>query len=109
MSFIRRLGYFLGGFSIGLIFLFFFLSGKRTQCHYGPQARVLHDISIKTWEFNDGETSEINKDLFLQKAKIDFSESQIGEEDCNTYRIENHLGLYDAKNCDSIVYFTKRH
>lgn len=107
MSFIRRLGYYLGGFSIGLVFLFFFLSGKKTQCNYGPQARVIHDISGKTWKFTESDTISINKILFLKKAKIDFSKSQIGEKDCNTYYLENHLGTYDAKNCDSIVYFKK--
>ena len=107
MSFLRRLGYFLGGFSIGLVFLFFFLSGKKTQCNYGPQARVLHDISTKTWQFEQPSAQEIDKVLFLKKARVDFSESQIEKDDCNTYRLENHLGVYDAKNCDSIVYFRK--
>ena len=107
MSFIRRLGYFLGGFSVGLVFLFFFLSGKRTQCNYGPQARVLHDISSKTWQFEASLPKDIDKEQFLKKARVDFSESQIGKDDCNTYRLENHWGVYDAKNCDSIVYITE--
>ena len=47
MKFIHRLGYYLGGFSIGLIFLAFFLSGKRASCSYGPDARVLKNISTK--------------------------------------------------------------
>lgn len=108
MSFFRRLGFFLGGFSLGLVFLFFFLSGKKTQCHYGPQARVIHNISLKQWQFTEIQTEKIDKDLFLHKAKIDFSESQIGVEDCNIYRLQNYLGVFDVKNCDSIVYFTKR-
>ena len=48
MSLMRRLGYYLGGFSIGLILLAFFLSGKRTSCDYGPEARVLKNIRTKT-------------------------------------------------------------
>ena len=47
MKFIHRLGYYLGGFSIGLIFLAFFLSGKRASCDYGPDARVLKNIGQK--------------------------------------------------------------
>ena len=47
MKFIHRLGYYLGGFSIGLIFLAFFLNGKRTSCDYGPEARVLKNINSK--------------------------------------------------------------
>ena len=47
MKLIQRLGYYLGGFSIGLIILAFFLSGKKTSCSYGPNARVLKNISTK--------------------------------------------------------------
>ena len=47
MGFLHRLGYYLGGFSAGLVFLFFILNGKRTQCHYGPQARVIDNLSKK--------------------------------------------------------------
>jgi len=49
MEFLHRLGYYLGGFSIGLVLLFFIFNGKRTQCHYGPEARVLDNLSDKNW------------------------------------------------------------
>ena len=48
MKFIHRLGLYLGGFSVGLIFLMFFLSGKKTSCAYSPNARVLKNISTKS-------------------------------------------------------------
>ena len=35
--------YFSGGFIIGLLFLMFFLSGKRTSCSYLPNSRVKKD------------------------------------------------------------------
>ena len=50
MSFLYRLGYYLGGFSAGLVILFFLFNGKRTQCNYGPQARVINNLSEKNWE-----------------------------------------------------------
>lgn len=50
MSFLYRLGYFLGGFSAGLVILFFLFNGKRTQCNYGPEARVINNLSEKNWE-----------------------------------------------------------
>jgi len=53
MKFIHRLGYYLGGFSIGLIFLAFFLSGKRASCDYGPDARVLKNIGLKQLQFDE--------------------------------------------------------
>lgn len=47
MKLIQRIGYYLGGFSIGLILLAFFLRGKNTSCDYGPNARTIKNISIK--------------------------------------------------------------
>ena len=47
MKLIHRIGYYLGGFSIGLIFLAFILSGKKASCSYGLDARVLKNISTK--------------------------------------------------------------
>ncbi len=48
MRLLHRIGYYLGGFSIGLIILAFFLSGKKTTCAYFPEARVLKNINTKT-------------------------------------------------------------
>ena len=44
MKFIHRLGYFMGGFAVGLVILAVFLNGKRTSCAYFPDARVMRDI-----------------------------------------------------------------
>ena len=53
MNLKQRLGYYLGGFSIGLIFLAFFFSGKRTSCAYGPEARVLKNINTKPLVYSE--------------------------------------------------------
>ena len=47
MTLIQRIGYYLGGFSIGLVILAFFLNGKKTSCSYGPDSRVLKNINSK--------------------------------------------------------------
>ena len=52
MKLIHRIGYYLGGFSIGLILLAFFLGGKKTSCAYGPNARTIKNISIKKREYS---------------------------------------------------------
>ena len=57
MKFIHRLGYYLGGFSIGLIFLAFFLNGKKVSCDYGPEARVLKNINSKKIVFSEDLTT----------------------------------------------------
>ena len=53
MKFIHRLGFYLGGFAIGLVILAFFLSGKRASCDYSPDARVLKNIRIKEQAYSE--------------------------------------------------------
>ena len=47
MKILYRLGYYLGGFSVGLIFLAFILNGKKTSCNYTPNARVIDNLLQK--------------------------------------------------------------
>jgi hypothetical protein len=47
MKFLYRLGFYFGGFSIGLIFLAFILNGKKTSCNYTPNARVIDNLLQK--------------------------------------------------------------
>ncbi|MCH8534428.1 MAG: hypothetical protein LAT51_05095 [Flavobacteriaceae bacterium] len=115
MKFIKRLGYYLSGFAIGLVFLFFFLSGKRTSCDYSPNARVKKNIRIKervvtdqAWTFFENQkidTSAISK--LLDRGKVDFKKSNTNLDSCKTYHIEGNykeqeLGML-FENCDSIV------
>ncbi|MDX1471515.1 MAG: hypothetical protein R3213_08460 [Flavobacteriaceae bacterium] len=97
MKFIHRLGYYLGGFSIGLIVLAFFLSGKKTSCDYGPNARTIKNIASKKIEFSEESLLEMQSrnidslafmDILLY-GNVKFSESQIGDKPCNTYQVEN--------------------
>ena len=53
MKFKHRLGFFLGGFSIGLVFLAFFLKQKKTKFTYGPNDRVLKNINDKPIQFSE--------------------------------------------------------
>ncbi len=115
MKFVKRLGYYLSGFAIGLVFLFFFLSGKRTSCDYGPNARVKKNIRIKesiitneAWAFFESQkidTSAISK--LLVNGKVDFKKSNTQLDSCKTYHIEGKyneqaLGMV-FENCDSIA------
>ena len=115
MKFINRLGYYLGGFAIGLIFLAFFLSGKRTSCDYGPEARVLKNISTKKQTISSEaqqliqeyhlDSSYIN--TVMRQGNVNFKKSIIGENDCNLYAIEDETDTFFAtfyvENCDSIA------
>jgi len=115
MKFIHRLGYYLGGFSIGLILLAFFLQGKKTSCDYGPNARTTKNIANKKKHYS------IEAQLIMQKhqldtltvsniiryGNVDFSNSDTKSEGCKVYLIENTYKdqevILSVENCDSIA------
>lgn len=115
MKLIQRIGYYLGGFSLGLVILAFFLNGKKTSCSYGPEARVLKNINTKKLIYgndfktyiNNGfiDSTEIN--YILKKGTINFSKSNPRKEPCGVYILEgiyNEKGIaFSIENCDSIA------
>ena len=118
MKLIQRIGYYLGGFSIGLIILAFFLNGKKTSCSYGPDARVLKNIRLKKIVYNDNIQSDLKNynldsvaiDYVLRKGNIDFSESNARIKPCGIYSVEgeyeNKEIILTVENCDSIATIT---
>ena len=117
MKFITRLGYYLGGFSVGLILLAVFLGGKKTSCDYGPNSRTIKNIAIKKRQYQpklieslnnlDIDTTDIQE--FLLTGSVDFSNSAIGKDSCNNYSVENIINeqkfILQIINCDSIAYY----
>jgi hypothetical protein len=113
MKLIHRIGYYLGGFSIGLVLLAFFLSGKKTSCSYGPDARTIKNISIKKRFYSEATENAMrtyNLDTLavsnlIKTGDVNFSESDTKSKDCKTYLIENELDdkevFLTIKNCDS--------
>ncbi len=99
MKFIHRLAYYLFGFSIGLIFLFFFLSKKEASCDYSPNARVKKNIRIKPKIYSEEVLMQIKKNnldtsmvsILLNNGKVDFSESNTNLDICNIYTIKGNL------------------
>lgn len=111
MKLIQRIGYYLGGFSLGLIILAFFLNGKKVSCDYGPEARVLKNINLKTIEYNTStpiDTAAIQ--YVLKEGDINFSQSNTRQKPCGVYIIEGHYNEKEIKltveNCDSIAKIT---
>lgn len=116
MRLLHRIGYYLGGFSIGLIILAFFLSGKKTTCAYFPEARVLKNINTKTYTLSPEaqqvltshqlDTVAINQ--VLKDGDVDFGESDTRKEPCGIYSIygetlsEKNLKL-TVENCEESV------
>ncbi|SDS37506.1 hypothetical protein SAMN04515667_2033 [Formosa sp. Hel1_31_208] len=113
MKLIHRIGYYLGGFSIGLVILAFFLGGKKASCSYSPNARTIKNITIKKRIYSETaqnammtyslDTLAISE--LIKTGDVNFSESDTRSEGCKTYLIENTWNEKDVelyvKNCDS--------
>jgi len=115
MKFAHRLGYYIGGFGIGLILLLFFLNGKDASCDYGPNARTVKNISSKPFQYSNKASNFISKQTLdsttifnlVKYGSVDFSKSKTEIDSCKIYLIENSYKERDLelqiKNCDSIV------
>ncbi len=115
MKLIQRIGYYLGGFSIGLIILAFFLNEKKTSCSYGPDARVLKNINSKKIIYSDLFQKEIDSknidttaiSYILKKGDIDFSKSDTRKKPCGFYNLQAQYNegniVLIIENCDSIA------
>ena len=113
MRFIQRLGYYLGGFSIGLIILAFFFSGKKTSCAYFPDARVLKKITTKKTVLSENAqeiAATIGLDTIALKeiikdGDVDFGQSEPRKEPCGVYFITSDTKdgksmLFRIENCE---------
>lgn len=115
MKLLHRIGYYLGGFALGLIVLAFFLNGKKVSCDYGPEARVLKNINLKQVQYSETIESAIsNKKIdsvairdILKHGDIDFSKSDTRKKPCGIYAVEGTVNktevLLTVENCDSIA------
>ncbi|MEZ4792876.1 MAG: hypothetical protein R2783_05300 [Gelidibacter sp.] len=115
MKFIHRVGYYFGGFSLGLIILAFFLQGKKTSCDYGPNARTTKNIATKSKIYTEEVQSIMNQyemDTLaiynlIRFGDVDFSRSDTRAEDCKTYVIENTFNQNKFEmhilNCDTVA------
>ncbi len=115
MDFIKRLGYFLVGLSLGIVFLTFFLKKKSQETGvefcYLPNCRVLKDIRSKSVNYSDAVNTMItNKTIdsaaiahFFFEGDIDFSKSDTESNPCKTYIIEALVkekpAVLTVKNC----------
>ena len=115
MTLLQRIGYYLGGFSIGLIILAFFLNGKKVSCDYGPEARVLKNINTKKIIFSEAILTDLSTkkidsttiSYLLKKGDVNFSKSTPREKPCGIYAIEGEYKdiemLMTVQNCDSVA------
>jgi hypothetical protein len=119
MAFLKRLGFYLIGLSIGLVFLFFFLKKKSeetgAQFCYFPNCRVLKELRSKPLIYSDQIDQLVADQIldsvtlayFLNEGDINFKKSDTKSKNCKTYLIEGmvkeKLLALTVKNCDSTV------
>lgn len=118
MPFLKRLGYYLFGLSIGLVFLAFFLKKKTdetgTYFCYLPNCRVLKELRSKplSMDFPDASTSEHTLDStkigeFLTNGKVNFKTSDTKAVPCGLYVINSRENVVPAQitveNCRDSV------
>jgi len=117
--FIKRLGYFMVGLSIGIVFLTFFLKKKSDETGvsfcYLPNCRVLKDLRSKPIVYSDRISEMLeNKQLdtltintFFMDGDINFGESNTKSKPCKTYLIESEIDAegvtMEVKNCPNKV------
>lgn len=123
MAFIKRLGWYLVGLSIGIVFLTFFLKKKSdetgTEFCYFPNCRVLKDLRSKPLSYSDEiKVLFSNKTIdsttvsyFLNDGDIDFGNSDTKSTPCKTYKIEGLVKEKEAVltviNCTDKVVIDK--
>lgn len=119
MAFLKRLGWYLVGLSIGLVFLVFFLK-KKTQdtglefC-YLPNCRVLKDLRSKPLTLSEKALAQMEADQldtlfvksFFRDGDVDFKKSDTRSEPCKTYFIAKEVDeknfTMQVKSCDGEV------
>lgn len=112
-GFLRRLGWYLVGLSIGILFLVFFVRKKAGEkgvefCYF-PNCRVLKDLRTKPITYAEGLENRFSQDSifwhsFFSEGNIDFGNSDTKARPCATYRIENEQEqTITVQNCASEV------
>ncbi len=120
MNLYQRFAYFGTGLFVGVLFLIFFLSGKKASCDYSPNARVLKNIRIKKRKFTPLSQQQLKQlkldtawvSQLLVKGDVDFSKSQTDLDSCKVYTISYQIPTGSEvhavfENCDTYAQLLK--
>ena len=100
---------------MGLLLLFFILSGKKTSCAYGLDARTLKNIRLKERAFSDESIEFLKQNnidtsavtTLLKKGDVVFSESNTKLDSCKQYVIKGEIDEKMLKvriaNCEKVA------
>lgn len=115
MAFLKRLGFYLFGLAIGLVFLAIFFKKKTEEtgvyfCYF-PNCRTLKDIRSKPLSYSDdvkelmegNQLDSVKIAYFLREGNVDFKKSDTQSKSCKTYIIEvdfdENPAVMTVKNC----------
>ena len=109
MKLLYRIGFYLIGFSVGLVFLTFILDKKKTEFNYTPSARVKNNL-LKKKIIIPSELLIKNSTLtdsliyfYIKNGTINFSKSETKKDSCNIYYFEiksDNKGFFTVANCE---------
>lgn len=104
MSFIKRLGFYLIGFSVGMVFLAFFFKEKRAEFCYLPNCRVLKELRSKPLEINHSAVELTIEEIkhLLTNAEVLFAQSNVKNKPCKIYVVK-------TQNNDEVQYLLTFH
>ena len=96
MRFRFRFLYYMCGFAIGLVFVFFILNGKDATCSYFPNARVLKHLRSKPFVYSETASQKMSESWIdtvdikniLTKGDVDFDKSNVRHNNGKLYVIE---------------------
>ncbi|MBT8304519.1 MAG: hypothetical protein KJP09_08630 [Bacteroidia bacterium] len=112
MTLIKRIGYYLVGFSIGLIFLAFFLKKKKAEFCYGIDCRVIKNIQSKNIKYSEEANAfmyslSLDSATFatiLKRGDVNISKSNTKLDSCKVYFIESEFEerklSFTIENCE---------
>jgi len=115
MEFFKRLGFYMVGMSIGIVFLAFFLKKKSINTGlyfcYLPNCRTLKDIRSKPMYYaNDVSLLLKNKEIdtldirnLFTDGEVNFGNSDTKSNPCKTYKVEGVINnkevIATVRNC----------
>lgn len=117
MSFLKRFGFYLIGFSIGLLFLAFFLrkkaEGTGVEFCYLPNCRVLKDLRSKPLEVKpelQAAHDILAIQFLLREGDVEFASSEPRAEPCGIFVVNGEYGEMNIRltleNCEDVTRLT---
>ena len=119
MTFKQRLPFFLGGLTIGIIFVVFVFGKKNTSFDYGPNARVLKNLRVKDRIYSKEALATLSHyhldtavvSNILTNGNVDLRDKIKLDSCLYQYNIKGENELKNItltiKNCDSAIYVHK--